>query len=48
MLAAIESLPSAVVADSMSGDKHNSNVELLAQGIANLAVPFVGGRPCNP
>ena len=47
MLAAIESLLSAVVADSMSGDKHNSNVELLAQGIANLAVPFVGGIPAT-
>jgi SulP family sulfate permease len=47
MLAAIESLLSAVVADGMSGDKHNSNVELLAQGIANLAVPFVGGIPIS-
>jgi sulfate permease, SulP family len=47
MLAAIESLLSAVVADSMSGDKHNSNVELIAQGIANLAVPFVGGIPAT-
>lgn len=47
MLAAIESLLSAVVADSMSGDKHNSNVELLAQGIANVAVPFVGGIPAT-
>jgi SulP family sulfate permease len=47
MLAAIESLLSAVVADSMSGDKHNSNVELLAQGIANLAVPFVAGIPAT-
>lgn len=47
MLAAIESLLSAVVADSMSGDKHNSNVELLAQSIANLAVPFVGGIPAT-
>ena len=47
MLAAIESLLSAVVADSMSGDKHNSNVELLAQGIANFAVPFVGGIPAT-
>ena len=45
MLAAIESLLSAVVADGMSGDKHNSNVELLAQGIANVAVPLVGGIP---
>jgi SulP family sulfate permease len=47
MLAAIESLLSAVVADSMSGDRHNSNMELLAQGIANLAVPFVGGIPAT-
>jgi len=45
MLAAIESLLSALVADGMSGDKHNSNVELLAQGIANVAVPLVGGVP---
>lgn len=47
MLAAIESLLSAVVADNMSGDKHNSNAELLAQGVANLAVPFVGGIPAT-
>jgi len=47
MLAAIESLLSAVVADSMSGDRHNSNMELLAQGIANLAVPIVGGIPAT-
>jgi sulfate permease, SulP family len=45
LLAAIESLLSAVVADSMSGDRHNSNVELVAQGVANLAVPFIGGIP---
>lgn len=45
LLAAIESLLSAVVADSMSGDEHNSNVELVAQGIANLAVPLFGGIP---
>jgi sulfate permease, SulP family len=47
MLAAIESLLSAVVADGMSGDRHNSTMELLAQGIANLAVPFVGGVPAT-
>jgi SulP family sulfate permease len=47
MLAAIESLLSAVVADGMSGDRHNSHVELLAQGIANLTVPFVGGIPAT-
>ncbi len=45
LLAALESLLSAVVADSMSGDRHNSNVELVAQGVANLAVPLFGGIP---
>jgi SulP family sulfate permease len=45
LLAALESLLSAVVADSMSGDRHNSNVELVAQGIANLTVPLFGGIP---
>jgi SulP family sulfate permease len=47
MLAAVESLLSAVVADGMSGDKHNSNVELIAQGIANLASPLFGGIPAT-
>lgn len=47
MLVAIESLLSAVVADGMSGDRHNSHVELLAQSIANLTVPFVGGIPAT-
>jgi SulP family sulfate permease len=47
LLAAIESLLSAVVADGMSGDKHNSNVELVAQGVANLATPFLGGIPAT-
>lgn len=47
LLGAIESLMSAVVADRMSGDKHNPNVELVAQGIANLASPFVGGIPAT-
>lgn len=47
LLAAIESLLSAVVADGMSGDKHNSNVELVAQGVANLATPFFGGIPAT-
>jgi SulP family sulfate permease len=47
MLGAIESLLSAVVADGMSGDKHNSNVELIAQGVANLIVPLVGGIPAT-
>ena len=45
LLAALESLLSAVVADSMSGDRHNSNVELVAQGVANLTVPLFGGIP---
>ncbi len=47
LLAAVESLLSAVVADSMSGDKHNSNMELIAQGVANLATPFFGGIPAT-
>lgn len=47
MLGAIESLMSATVADRMSGDRHNPNVELVAQGIANIASPFVGGLPAT-
>ena len=47
LLAAVESLLSAVVADGMSGDKHNSNMELIAQGIANIATPLVGGIPAT-
>jgi len=47
MLGAIESLMSAVVADRMSGDRHNPNVELIAQGIANLASPMFGGLPAT-
>ncbi|HET7347738.1 MAG TPA: SulP family inorganic anion transporter, partial [Acidobacteriaceae bacterium] len=47
MLGAIESLLSAVVADSMAGDRHNSNVELFAQGVANLASPLFGGIPAT-
>lgn len=45
ILAAVESLLSAVVADSMTGDRHNSNAELMAQGVANLVVPTIGGIP---
>jgi sulfate permease, SulP family len=45
VLAALESLLSAVVADSMTGDRHNSNAELVAQGVANIVVPLVGGIP---
>ena len=47
MLGAIESLMSAVVADLMSGDKHNPNVELIAQGVANVATPMFGGLPAT-
>ncbi|MBI5706080.1 MAG: STAS domain-containing protein [Armatimonadetes bacterium] len=47
MLGAIESLLSAVVADQMAGDKHRPNAELLAQGIANIASPLVGGLPAT-
>lgn len=47
MLGAIESLMSAVVADKMSGDRHNPNVELFAQGVANVASPLVGGLPAT-
>ncbi|HEX4576665.1 MAG TPA: SulP family inorganic anion transporter [Edaphobacter sp.] len=47
MLAAVESLLSAVVADGMSGDHHNSNMELVAQGVANIASPLFGGIPAT-
>ena len=47
MLGAIESLMSAMVADRMSGDRHDSNVELVAQGIANIASPLFGGLPAT-
>jgi SulP family sulfate permease len=47
MLGAIESLMSAVVADRMSKDKHNPNVELVAQGIANIVSPLFGGLPAT-
>lgn len=45
MLGAIESLLSAMVADGVIGDRHNSNTELMAQGLANIVVPFFGGIP---
>lgn len=45
LLAAVESLLSAVVADSMTGDRHNSSAELMAQGVANVMSPLVGGIP---
>ena len=47
MLAAVESLLSAVVADGMTGDRHNSNMELVAQGVANLFSPLFGGIPAT-
>ena len=47
MLGAIESLMSAVVSDRMSKDKHNPNVELMAQGIANIVSPLFGGLPAT-
>src|SRR6201998_1495016 len=47
MLGAIESLMSAVVSDKMSHDKHNPNVELVAQGVANILSPLVGGLPAT-
>jgi SulP family sulfate permease len=47
LLAAIESLLSAVVADGLIDDRHNSNQELLAQGIANICSPLFGGIPAT-
>ena len=47
LLAALESMLSAVVADGMTGDRHNSNVELVAQGIANIVSPLFGGIPAT-
>ena len=47
MLGAIESLLSAMVADGVIGDKHNSNTELIGQGIANIVTPFFGGIPAT-
>lgn len=47
LLGAIESLLSAMVADGVIGDKHNSNTELIAQGLANVVVPFFGGIPAT-
>lgn len=47
ILGAIESLLSATVADGVTGDKHNSNTELIAQGAANIVVPFFGGIPAT-
>jgi len=47
MLGAIESLMSAVVADRMGNDRHNPNVELVAQGVANIVSPVFGGLPAT-
>ena len=47
MLGAIESLLSAMVADGVTGDRHDSNTELIGQGIANIVVPFFGGIPAT-
>ncbi len=47
LLAGIESLLSAVVADGMTGGRHRSNMELIAQGIANLVSPLFNGIPAT-
>ncbi len=47
MLGAIESLLSAVVSDRMSGTRHNPNVELIGQGVANIVSPLFGGLPAT-
>jgi sulfate permease, SulP family len=47
MLGAIESLMSAVVSDRMSNDRHNPNVELIGQGVANVISPIFGGLPAT-
>ncbi len=47
MLGAIESLLSAAVADGVIGDRHDSNQELVAQGIANMVSPLIGGIPAT-
>src|SRR5881392_978057 len=47
MLGAIESLMSAVVSDRMSNDRHNPNVELIGQGVANIMSPMFGGLPAT-
>ena len=47
LLAAVESLLSAVVADGMIGGRHRSNMELIAQGVANIIAPMFGGMPAT-
>ena len=48
ILGAIESLFPAVVSDRMNGDKHNPNVELITQGVANFVSRLFGGLPARP
>ncbi len=47
LLGAIESLLCARIADKLSGDRHNPNQELMAQGVANFVTPFFGGMPAT-
>jgi sulfate permease, SulP family len=47
LLGAVESLLSAVVADGMIGGRHRSNMELIAQGVANIVTPLFGGIPAT-
>lgn len=47
ILAALESLLSAVVSDGMTGGRHRSNMELVAQGVANIVTPLFGGMPAT-
>ena len=47
VLGAIESLLSAAVADGVIGDRHDSNTELIAQGVANVVAPIIGGIPAT-
>ena len=47
LLGAIESLLCARIADGMTGDRHNPNQELMAQGVANFITPFFGGMPAT-
>lgn len=47
VLGAVESLLSATVADGVTGDRHDSNTELIAQGVANIATPLFGGIPAT-
>ena len=47
ILGAIESLLSAMVADGVVGDRHNSNTELIGNGVANIITPFFGGIPAT-